>query len=191
MITSSASASAVERLWRKKSWISSTSPPVLGSRRGGSPRRIEWAAPTIIDRRACRKTCSSRTVGAISASISSQNGLPGPTGGSWSASPIRTRWVFAAIPAIRCRQISSESIEASSTITRSASIGESSSLPGISPGIHSSALWIVDAGAPSVASVSRRAARPVGASSRIFRSRVSAIRVRAWVRCVLPVPGRR
>ena len=40
-----------------------------------------------------------------------------------------------------------------------------------------------------MATVSLRAARPVGASRRIFRSRASAIRARASVRCVLPVPG--
>ncbi len=92
-------------------------------------------------------------------------------------------------PAIRLRQISSESIEASSTTIRSASIGLSSSRPGKSPGIHSSARWIVCASTPPVAWVSRRAARPVGASSASFSLRASASSAIWRVRWVLPVPG--
>ena len=137
-----------------------------GGRRARAARSAR--SPT---RSARRTACRDRPAAAGRRRRSARGGSPGRS------------------PAIRCRQISSESIDASSTITRSASIGESSSRPGISPGIHSSALWIVEAGAPSVAWVSRRAARPVGASSRIFSSRDSAIRASAWVRWVLPVPG--
>lgn len=44
-----------------------------------------WAAVVIIDRAAWRKMWVSQVTGAMPESIRSANGLPAPTGGSWSA----------------------------------------------------------------------------------------------------------
>ena len=74
---------------KKKSW--SWSGP--GSRWGGRPWLISWAAVVIIERAAWRKIWVSRTTGAAPEAIRSSNGLPAPIGGSWSASPTKTTWV--------------------------------------------------------------------------------------------------
>ena len=44
---------------------------------------------------AWRKMCVKRVVGTSSEATSSANGLPAPTGASWSASPTSTTWVCA------------------------------------------------------------------------------------------------
>ena len=140
---------------------------------GGSPRRMAWAPWTIMLPAAWRKMWVRRTVGTSADSTSSANGLPAPTGASWSASPTRTTWVRA--PTARSRTTSSSrlAIEHSSRISRSHSSGSSASLVGPSPGTQPSAEWTVVARMP-LASVIRIAARPVGATSITFAPRSAA-----------------
>ena len=147
---------------KKKSW----SWPLCGSRWGGRPPLISWAAVVIIDLAAWRKIWVSLTTGAIPEAIRSSKGLPAPIGGSWSASPTKTTWVDSASPSSSTRIRRRLSIEDSSTITRSAGSGWPGLKAGSRPGIHSSMRWIVCASCP-VASSRRRAARPVGAQSAI------------------------
>ena len=155
---------------KKKSW----SWPFCGSRWGGRPPLISWAAVVIIDFAACRKIWLSLTTGAIPETIRSSKGLPAPIGGSWSASPTKTTWVDSARPSSSTRIRRRLSIEDSSTITRSAGSGWPGLKAGSRPGIHSSMRWIVCASCP-VASSRRRAARPVGAQSAIFASAASRL----------------
>ena len=154
---------------KKKSW--SWSGP--GSRWGGRPWLISWAAVVIIERAAWRKIWVSRTTGADPEAIRSSNGLPAPIGGSWSASPTKTTWVVSARPPSSTSARRRFSIEDSSTITRSAGSGRPGRKAGSRPGIHSSRRWIVFASWP-VASSIRRAARPVGAQSAIVAFAASA-----------------
>lgn len=155
---------------------------------GVSPRRIAWAAWTIMLPAAWRKMCVRRVLGTDPEAISSANGLPAPTGASWSASPTSTTWALG--PTAR-RSVTSSSrlaIEVSSTISRSHGRGSCSSWVGPSPGIQPSAEWTVVARMP-LASCMRIAARPVGATSST-RARWPAAAVPiARIDAVLPVPG--
>ena len=134
---------------------------------------------------AWRKTWVSRATGTGPASISSANGLPAPTGASWSASPTSTTCI--RLPTARSRVTSSSrfAIEVSSTISRSP---PSSSTVGPSPGTQPSAEWIVEASRP-VDSAIRRAARPVGATSTSDAAWAAAAELIRRTVAVLPVPG--
>ena len=161
--TVSSARSGLGRSMKKKSWSWSAA----GSRCGGRPWLISWAAVVIIERAAWRKIWLSRTTGATPEAIRSSNGLAGadrrqlvgvadeddvgrlgearraaPRSGAGSASRTRRR------------------------STRSTGSGWPGLKAGSRPGIHSSMRWIVCASCP-VASSSRRAARPVGAQRAI------------------------
>ena len=168
--TVASARSGLGRSMKKKSW----SWPSAGSRCGGRPPLISWAAVVIIERAAWRKIWLSRTTGAIPEEIRSSKGLPAPIGGSWSASPTKTTWVDSARPSRSTWARRRLSIEDSSTITRSAGSGWPGLKAGSRPGIHSSMRWIVCASCP-VASSRRRAARPVGAQSAIFAPAASRL----------------
>ncbi len=159
-----------------------------GSRWGGRPWLISWAAVVIIDFAAWRKIWVRRTTGAAPESIRSSNGLPAPIGGSWSASPTKTMWVVSASPSSSTSARRRFSIEDSSTTTSSTGSGRPGPKPGSPPGTHSSIRWIVCASCP-VVSCSRRAARPVGAQSAILAPAFSAAMTISLVQRVLPTPG--
>ena len=142
---------------------------------------------------ACRKISVSRTVGRQPLRSISLNGNPGPTGGSWSGSPTRISRFPLGMACSRWCSSSTSTMDISSTITASHLRGLSSSrtntmspVPGSIPA--SSSRWMVEAFSP-VTSVSRFAARPVGAASRqascICPSRDNI----PFNIVVLPVPG--
>ena len=115
--------------------------------------------------------------------------MPGPTDGSWSTSP--TRINPARFGTARSRECISgtSTIEVSST-TRSpqASGLDSLRVKRPVPGSISSRRWIVFASKP-VVSVSRFAARPVGAHSRHFTPLARRIIRMEFTSVVLPTPG--
>ena len=142
---------------------------------------------------AWRKISVSRTVGRQPLRSISLNGNPGPTGGSWSGSPTRISRFPLGMACKRWCSSSTSTMDISSTITASHLRGLSSSrtntmspVPGSIPA--SSSRWMVEAFSP-VTSVSRFAARPVGAASRhascICPSRDNI----PFNIVVLPVPG--
>ncbi len=134
---------------------------------------------------AWRKMWVSSATGTAFIATSSANGLPAPTGASWSASPTRTTCIFGPTARSSVTSSSRLAIEVSSTTSRSASI---SSRVGPWPGIQPSAEWIVEASIP-VDSVIRRAARPVGATSAIDAPCAWAAAQIMRIVAVLPVPG--
>ena len=137
---------------------------------------------------ACRKMWVSLTVGTAPEATSSANGLPAPTGASWSASPTRTTCVDLETARRSVTSSSRFAIEVSSTISRSQLSGSSSSWVGPSPGIQPSAECTVRAAIP-LASVIRIAARPVGATSSTLAPWPVAIAPIVLIDAVLPVPG--
>ena len=89
---------------------------------------------------AWRKMCVSSATGTARAPTSSANGLPAPTGASWSASPTSTTWVREPTARSRVTSSSRLAIDVSSTISTRAS---STSTVGPWPGIQPSAEWTV------------------------------------------------
>ena len=134
---------------------------------------------------AWRKMCVSSATGTAFVATSSANGLPAPTGASWSASPTSTTCMPSPTARSSVTSSSRLAIDVSSTTSRSASI---SSRVGPWPGIQPSAEWIVDASMP-VDSAIRRAARPVGATSAIDAFCALAAAQMSRIVAVLPVPG--
>ena len=104
---------------KKKSRCSSSP----GWVRGWPPALMAWAACTISDRAAWRNTWVSRATGTAPESIRSANGLPAPTGGSWSASPMSTTCVPSATASSSMAATSRLSMLDSSTTSRSHSTG--------------------------------------------------------------------
>ena len=121
-------------------------------------------------------------------STSSANGLPAPTGASWSASPTSTTCVSGPTARSSVTISSRLAIELSSTISTSHFTGSCSSWNGPSPGIQPRAECTVWARSP-LASLMRTAARPVGATSRTRAPRPAAVCAMALMDAVLPVPG--
>ena len=152
---------------------------------GGSPWRTAWAPRTIMLPAAWRKMCVSSATGTARAATRSANGLPAPTGASWSASPTSTTCVRPPTARSSVTSSSRLAIEVSSTISSRASIA---STVGPWPGIQPSAAWIVVASA-SVDSVIRRAARPVGATSTTLACCALAAATSSRIVAVFPVPG--
>ena len=134
---------------------------------------------------AWRKMCVSSATGTARAATSSANGLPAPTGASWSASPTSTTCVREPTARSSVTSSSRLAIEVSSTISSRAS---STSTVGPWPGIQPSAAWTVEASSP-VDSAIRRAARPVGATSSTEARRACAAAQISLIVAVLPVPG--
>ena len=87
--TSSSAAAGLSRSIRNRSRVSSSA----AANDGGSPWRTACAPRTIMLPAAWRKMCVSSATGTGRASTSSANGLPAPTGASWSASPTSTTCV--------------------------------------------------------------------------------------------------
>ena len=134
---------------------------------------------------AWRKMWVSSATGTAPAATSSANGLPAPTGASWSASPTSTTCVRGPTARSSVTSSSRFAIDVSSTISRSVC---SSSRVGPWPGTQPSAAWIVEASAP-VDSAIRRAARPVGATSATEACWAAAAAHSRRIVAVLPVPG--
>ena len=109
-----------------------------------------------------RNTLSNITIGILPQRSSSLSTAPGPTEGSWSASPTNTSRHMGGSAWNRYHVIAISSILISSTSTRSASTCSGMVRVFVSPAVRFSALWTVQAGRPLLCS-SRRAARPVGA----------------------------
>ena len=153
------------------------------------PRRIACAPCTIMLPAAWRKMWVRRVVGTSSEPTSSANGLPAPTGASWSASPTSTTCVSSRRPRAAASRAARDSPSTSRrrSADRSAS-GSCSSCSGPSPGTHPSAEWTVRARTP-LASVIRTAARPVGATSRTRARWATAADAIDLIEAVLPVPG--
>lgn len=151
------------------------------------------ALTTIILSPACLKIFVRANVFILPDSIRSFSTFPGPTDGSWSTSPTRISVVVRETAFSRLLIRITSSIETSSTITTSASIGvtsisTSAFLSSSSMCLISSSLWIVLASIPEV-SLSRLAARPVGAQSTTFASKLSRVFIMDFTIVVFPVPG--
>src|SRR5437763_835653 len=121
---------------------------VAAAKLGRAPRRMACAPCTIMLPAAWRKMCVSLTVGTSLEATSSANGLPAPTGASWSASPTRTMLVLGPTARSSVTISSRFAIEDSSTISRSHGSGSCSSCSGPSPGIQPSAECTVRARTP-------------------------------------------
>ena len=136
-----------------------------------------------------RKMVRRRTEGTLRDRRRSARTWPGPTEGSWSASPTSTRRVAPCTASRSARSRSVSTIDTSSTTTTPARRG-CSALRWKAPslGEKASSRCSVDAAWP-VASLIRRAARPVGAASRTFSPRAESTSSRTWRQVVLPVPG--
>ena len=115
--------------------------------------------------------------------------MPGPTDGSWSTSPTRINPArFGTARTSECISGTS-TIEVSSTTRRpQASVLDSLRVNRPVPGSISSRRWMVFASKP-VVSVSRFAARPVGAHSRHFTPLARRIIRIEFTSVVLPTPG--
>ena len=156
---------------------------------GICPRRIRCAVVMILLSAACLNTSVRRTTGTTPLSIKSPSTVPGPTDGSWSTSPTRINpaWLLRARTS-ECIS-STSTIEVSSTTNRSHASGFDSSLVNRPvAGLISSRRWMVFASMP-VVSVSRFAARPVGAHSRHFTPLTRKIIRIEFTSVVFPTPG--
>src|SRR4051794_4265600 len=129
--------------------------------------------------------CVSSATGTGRAATSSANGLPAPTGASWSASPTSTTCMRGPTASSSVTRSSRFAIDVSSTISRSS---RSRSTVGPRAGTQPRAEWIVDASRP-VDSAIRRAARPVGATSATDAPCCLAAAQMSRIVAVLPVPG--
>ena len=156
---------------------------------GIRPWLMRWALAMIWLSAAWRKISVSRTTGTAPEPMMSASTWPGPTDGSWSTSPTRISAASSGT-ARRSACISGTStIDVSSTTSRS-HVSGFSSLPRKLPvlGSTSSSRWMVFASRP-VLSLSRLAARPVGAA-RAISTPVDASTLRIeLIRVVLPTPG--
>ncbi len=167
---------------------SNQNPPPPGVE-GSRPARMRWAASMMPLPPAWRKTWVSWTRGIDGTRSRSARTSPGPMLGSWSLSPMRSRWLPGRTAAVsrvaRCRS----SMDASSTTIRSACAGSSSkSVSGSGSGCWASMRCTVIAGSP-VSSDSRLAALPVGAVSVTVppaARTVVAMDLTVWL---LPHPG--
>mmetsp|Transcript_31135 Transcript_31135/g.87268 ORF Transcript_31135/g.87268 Transcript_31135/m.87268 type:complete len:256 (+) Transcript_31135:786-1553(+) len=170
------------------------------SKEGMPPVLTVCACRTMEDSWAWRKTSASSTLGTSPQSSRSLNTLPGPTGGSWSASPTSTSCASEGSASSRAAARGRSSMEHSSTSTASASRGLARLRAKLPPMLslectsvsalpsYSSSRWMVWASYP-VTSNSLWAARPVGAQSltRLPMAFHSLTMVRAVT--VLPQPG--
>ena len=156
---------------------------------GNSPVLIRCAFVTIMLCCAWRKISVSLITGIFPESMSERSTFPAPTDGSWSVSPIRMRVALGRIACIKRFIKTSSTIDISSTITTSASSGlRRFRLKPFSCGENSSRRCIVFASRP-VVSLSRLAARPVGAVKAMRLPSASNSRIMPTVVVVLPVPG--
>ena len=174
------------RLSRKKS-------PLFSLKSGCSPLFIMCALRTMRLSAFWRKISVRRTVGTTPLRMISEKTLPGPTDGSWSASPTRSmrQSDFSAL-SMACMSVMS-TIEHSSMISASQASLSSSSLPKttVSPSsdiFAPSMRWMVDASMPH-SSLMRFAARPVGAARYVSSSSSSYMASTALSMVVFPVPG--
>ena len=116
-----------------------------------------------------RNTWSSLTTGTTPLLMISLSTAPGPTEGSWSASPIKTSLALGGTAARSRSARKASIIDTSSTRIRSAqSITPSVSVPSSRALMHS-ALWMVDAWIPEDSFIFC-AACPVGAQQTIWPS---------------------
>ena len=138
---------------------------------------------------AWRNTSVSRTTGTALEPMMSASTWPGPTEGSWSASPTSSSAASSGRALSRARINGTSTMEHSSTTSRRQSSGCAS--PRLKPpvlGSVSSSRWMVLASRP-VLSDRRLAARPVGAHS-ASSTRLAPITLRTELtRVVLPTPG--
>ncbi len=163
----------------------------------GFPSRIRWALRTMSLVAACRKILVRVTWRKALDSRRSCRMLPGPTEGSWLASPTRIRCVPGLIAERSDWNSHRSTMDISSMMMAEASRGWSlsfskanaltASLSG-SAAWYSRSRWIVFASRP-VASAMRFAARPVGAARRTGFSSPSKQRMIALIVVVFPVPG--
>ena len=160
------STAAADWRRRKKKSLS------LVFRQGYSPATIGWALVTIRLSAAWRKTCFSSTVGMQPESIRSRSTFPGPTLGSWSESPTRISLQPIRQPRRRDSKRVVSTIDISSMTTASAFKGCCSLWTKVvtseEPKSTSNSRWMVFASRP-VTSLTRLAARPVGAAMAIRR----------------------
>ena len=124
----------------------------------------------------------------VSAASMSRSTSPAPTEGSWSTSPTSSRCAPGGTALISLLARIRSSMLASSTTIRSASSGWSRSKLGSPPGRSCSSRCTVVAGCPD-SSVSRFAARPVGAASTIFARFAAANVITDLTVNDLPQPG--
>ena len=124
----------------------------------------------------------------VSAASTSRSTSPAPTEGSWSTSPTSSRCAPGGTALISLLARIRSSMLASSTTIRSASSGWSRSKLGSPPGRSCSSRCTVVAGCPD-SSVSRFAARPVGAASTIFARFAAANVITDLTVNDLPQPG--
>mmetsp|Transcript_22312 Transcript_22312/g.75744 ORF Transcript_22312/g.75744 Transcript_22312/m.75744 type:complete len:329 (-) Transcript_22312:969-1955(-) len=176
---------------------------------GNLPALTSWAVAMMALPSLCRYTFFSATLGTASTSRSSPSTLPGPTDGSWSASPTTSRCACFGSAEMSAPAIWTSSMDASSRMTTSHPRGfplwranlvpmPASRWSSSPQGPPSSRRCTVDAGLKRLLfssataeneSVRRWAARPVGAHSATFLSLVIHILAMSCVTNVLPVPG--
>ncbi len=138
---------------------------------------------------ACRNTSVSRITGTAPEPMMSASTCPGPTLGSWSTSPTSSSAASRGSALSRARISGTSTMLASSTTSRSHPSGCSS--PRLKPpvfGSASSSRWMVRPSSP-VLSVSRLAARPVGAHSATCTPLAPSTFRMEFTRVVLPTPG--
>ena len=167
--------------------------PEFSARSGCSPRFIMCALRIILLSPVWRNISVRRTVATTWLRMSAENTLPGPTDGSWSASPTIMSLASggSARSSASIRQIST--IEHSSSITASQSSLSLSSFVNTTRSLSSSnfapSMRCTVAASRPVSSVIRFAARPVGAHKSVFIPISSNIASIARIDVVLPVPG--
>ena len=160
------------------------------------PALILWALVTIWLSAACLNIWFSFTTLQKPDCIISFSTLPGPTDGSWFASPAIIRRVPGTIALKSACKRYISTIENSSTIIASASSGCNSFLSKCKPDDLSSpippfiskSLCIVWASLPEVSDI-LLAALPVGAASSTSSPSSSRIFIIVFIVVVLPVPG--
>ena len=158
------------------------------------PSFILWAFITISLSSACLNIFLRATTAKHPEEITSLSTAPGPTLGSWFVSPTIIRRTPTGIAFNSALKRGRSTMDISSMITTSDSIGLSSlnsylkPLSSVSDTLRCSILCIVEASAP-VASVILLAARPVGAAREIDRPSVSKYLIIMFMIVVLPVPG--
>jgi len=138
---------------------------------------------------AWRNTSVSRITGTAPEAITSASTWPGPTLGSWSASPTSSSAAQSGRAASSARISGTSTMLHSSTTSRSQPSGCVASR--LNPpvfGSASSRRWIVRASSP-VLSARRLAARPVGAHSATCTPLAQSTRRTELTSVVLPTPG--
>ena len=161
--------------------------PSSAANDGAPPWRTACAPRTIMLPAAWRKMWVSSVTGTAPASTSSANGLPAPTGASWSASPTST----TCVPRPDGAQERHEQLEVGHRgLVDDQHVGRSARRRvGPWPGTQPSAAWTVEASRPVDSRHPPRGAARRRDEQRPSRSCAAAAAQIIRIVAVLPVPG--